>query len=118
MEAIAEFTRAVELTPNEVDYAATLAWARFCAASDKQSLAAATREVLTRAIRKSQMPEIARFYLGRVERMLGRDREALRHFQEVLEVQPKHADAAAEVRVIEARLASAPKGGGLLGRKR
>ena len=117
--AIIELARAVELVPNEIDYAATLAWARFCSASDKLELAQATREALHKAIRKSQTPEIARFYLGRVERMLGRDKEALRHFQEVLEVQPKHADAAAEVRVIEARLAeSAPRDNGLFGRKR
>ncbi len=118
-DAITDLSRAVELAPNEVDYAATLAWARFCHATDKQALAQVTREALARAIRKSPMPEMARFYLGRVERMLGRDREALRHFQQVLEAQPRHADAAAEVRVIEARMAqAAAKESGVFGRKR
>jgi hypothetical protein len=118
-EAVAELTRAVELAPHEVDYAATLAWARFCHAKDKQALAQATREALGKAIRKSQAPETARFYLGRVERMLGRDKEALRHFQQVLEAQPRHADAAAEIRVIEKRMAqAAAKESGVFGRKR
>jgi cytochrome c-type biogenesis protein CcmH/NrfG len=118
-EAIADFTRAVEQAPNEIDYAATLAWARFCHATNKQSLAPATRDALVRASRKSPTPEVARFYLGRVERMLGRDREALRHFQQVLDAQPKHRDAAAEIRVIEARLAqAAAKESGGFGRKR
>ncbi len=118
-EAIVDLMRAVELAPNEVDYAATLAWARFCHTTDKQAMAQATREALAKAIRRSQNPETARFYLGRVERMLGRDREALRHFQEVLAAQPKHADAAAEVRVIEARMAqAAAKESGVFGRKR
>lgn len=118
-EAIAELSRAVELAPGEVDYAATLAWARFCNAKDKQTLAQTTRETLARAIRKSPAPEAARFYLGRVERMLGRDKEALRHFQQVLEAQPRHADAAAEVRVIEKRMAqNAAKESGVFGRKR
>jgi cytochrome c-type biogenesis protein CcmH/NrfG len=118
-EAVAELARAVELAPNEVDYAATLAWARFCHAKDKQALAQATREALGKAIRKSQAPEAARFYLGRVERMLGRDKEALRHFQQVLEAQPRHADAAAEIRVIEKRMAqAAAKESGVFGRKR
>ena len=116
--AILELARAVELVPNEIDYAATLAWARFCIAPDKLELAPATREALNKAIRKSETPEIARFYLGRVERMLGRDKEALRHFQEVLEAQPKHADAAAEVRVIEARMAETGTRDSLFGRKR
>ena len=118
-EAIADFTRAVELAPSEVDFAATLAWARFCHTRDKQALAQTTREALTRAIRKSPTPEVARFYLGRVERMLGRDREALHHFQQVLDTQPKHRDAAAEIRVIEARMAqAAAKESGVFGRKR
>jgi hypothetical protein len=70
-DAIADLSRAVELAPGEVDYAATLAWAKFCHASNKQGLGQATREALNRAIRKSATPELARFYLGRVERMLG-----------------------------------------------
>jgi cytochrome c-type biogenesis protein CcmH/NrfG len=119
--AIVELARAVELQPAETDYAATLAWARFCHAPDKPAFAQATREALNKAIRKSPTPELAQFYLGRVERMLGRDKEALRLFQEVLEAQPKHADAAAEIRVIEARLAESggrDSGGGLFGRRR
>jgi hypothetical protein len=117
-EAIIELTKAVQYAPNEVDYQATLTWAKFCAAPDKQVVADVTRKLLGHAISKSQTPEVARFYLGRVERMLGRDREALGHFHEVLMMQPRHADAAAEIRVIEARLASGKDGGGLFGRKR
>ena len=118
-DAILDLERAALLAPHEVDYTAMLAWARFCQATDKQALAQPTRDALGRAIRKSPTPDVARFYLGRVERMLGRDREALRHFQLVLEAQPKHADAAAEVRAIEARVAqAAAKESGVFGRKR
>jgi len=78
-----------------------------------------TRKALERAVFKSYRPERARFYLGRVERMLGRDKEALHHFQEVLELKPNHGDAASEIRAIEARLQAASKAGtGLFGRKR
>jgi hypothetical protein len=116
-EAILEFKTACDLNPNEVDYAAMLAWAKFCAAGDKAAIGADTRKVLERAVFKSNKPERARFYLGRVERMLGRDKEALRHFQEVLDLKPNHADAASEKRAIEARLQSSGKTG-LFGRKR
>ena len=116
-EAILEFKTACDLNPNEVDYTGMLAWAKFCAAGDKAAIGADTRKALERAIYKSNKPERARFYLGRVERMLGRDREALRHFQEVLDLKPNHADAASEKRAIEARLAAAGKTG-LFGRKR
>lgn len=102
--AVLELKKAVELVPNNVDYNALLGWALFCAADDKTSVAAESRKMLEKAVYKSQQPEIARFYLGRVERILGRDKEALRHFHAVLDVLPSHSDASAEVRVIEARL--------------
>jgi hypothetical protein len=117
-EAILEYKAACDLDPNEVDYAGMLAWAKFCAAGDKAAIGADTRKLLERAVFKSQRPERARFYLGRVERMLGRDKEALRHFQEVLELKPNHAEAASEVRAIEARLQAGKGGTGLFGRKR
>jgi hypothetical protein len=116
-EAVLEFKTACDLDPNEVDYAAMLAWAKFCAAGDKPAIGADTRKALERALYKSNKPERARFYLGRVERMLGRDKEALRHFHEVLDLKPNHADAASEVRAIESRLQTAGKSG-LFGRKR
>jgi tetratricopeptide (TPR) repeat protein len=105
-EAIAHFQRAVELAPQDLDYAAMLGWAQFCASYEKDKAAVETRKALERAIQRSQKPYLARFLLGRVERMLGRDKEALRHFNIVLEDQPSHAEARSEVRAIEARLAA------------
>jgi hypothetical protein len=110
--AVTELTRAVQLHPDEADYHAALAWARFCAAPDKQAVAAATRAALDRAIQRAPRSVTPRFYLGRVERMLGRDQDALRHFREVLTAAPGHAEAASEVRALEARLGGGP------GRKR
>ena len=107
--AIAELERAVQLNPDETDYHASLAWSRFCAAPDKPAVAVATRAALERAIQSAPRAVTARFYLGRVERMLGRDQDALRHFRDVLTASPGHAEAASEVRVLEARL---PGGGG------
>ncbi|TMQ18199.1 MAG: hypothetical protein E6J90_20765 [Deltaproteobacteria bacterium] len=106
VKAVVELAEAVELCPQDVDYGALLGWARFCAAADKATAAPEARRVLERAVHRSTRPEVARFYLGRVERMLGRDQLALHHFREVLERVPGHADAATEIRVIEARLAA------------
>jgi tetratricopeptide (TPR) repeat protein len=104
-KAASELARAAELAPYEVDYGALLGWARFCASSNKAAVAADTRRLLERAIHRSPTPEVARFYLGRVERMLGRDQLALHHFREVLLLVPDHAEAASEVRVLESRMA-------------
>jgi tetratricopeptide (TPR) repeat protein len=116
--AIRELDRAIELNPDEVDYHAALAWARFCTAPDKMAVAAATRSTLEHAILKAPKAVSPRFYLGRIERMLGKDQEGLRHFQAVLKLSPHHTEATSEVRVLEARLASAgaDKEKGLFGR--
>ena len=41
--------------------------------------------------------------------MLGRDQIALQHFREVLDQIPNHAEAASEIRALEARLAPGTK---------
>jgi len=114
--AIRELSRAIELNPEEADYHATLAWAQFCGAPDKMAAAAPTRKSLERAIKMSPKAVTARFYLGRVERMLGKDQEALRLFREVLETMPHHVEAGSEVRALESRLGGDKGGGGLFGR--
>ncbi len=114
--AIKELERAVALNADEPDYQAMLAWAKFCAAPDKMAVAQATKRSLRSAIDKSPANSVTgRFYLGRVERMLGRDKEALDLFEEVLEVSPGHSEATAEVRVLHSRIGG-DKGGGLFGR--
>jgi tetratricopeptide (TPR) repeat protein len=102
-KAVVELDRACELAPDDITYRAARAWAKFCAASDKAAVADETRKLLNHAAMHSENPEIPRFWLGRVERILGREREALRHFQAVLELQPGHKDATSEVRILEAR---------------
>ncbi|HEU4726674.1 MAG TPA: DnaJ domain-containing protein [Kofleriaceae bacterium] len=114
--AVAELELARQLNPDESDYQALLAWARFCAAPDKAAVATATRAQLDQALRRSPRAVAPRFYLGRVERMLGRDQDAIRHFRDVLAAAPGHADAAAELRVLESRLAGDRPGGGMFGR--
>ncbi len=103
-QAMQAFAEAVELQPKEMEYQTLLAWTKFAAAPDKNAVAAETRKTLQRAADASDRSPTARFYLGRVERMLGREREALAHFQHVLMIKPNHAEAASEARVLEQRL--------------
>lgn len=105
-DAIVELARAVELAPFDVDYGALLGWARFCASSDKLAAAPDARKALEKAIHRSATPELARLYLGRVERMVGRHQIALHHFREVIALVPDHAEAASEIRVLESRTAT------------
>ncbi len=102
--AVAEFGKAVELNPDEAEYHSLLAWAQFCASPDKLAIAKTTRGTLERAIGRAPNSVTPRFLLGRVERMLGRDSDALRYFNDVLQLSPHHAEASSEIRVIEQRL--------------
>jgi DnaJ domain len=103
-QALQAFGEAVELQPKEMEYQTYLAWTKFAAAPDKNAVAAETRKSLQRAAEGNDRSPTARFYLGRVERMLGREREALALFQEVLMMKPNHTEAASEARVLEQRL--------------
>jgi DnaJ-domain-containing protein 1 len=103
-QAIASFALAVELQPHEPEYGALLAWAKFTAATDKASVAGATRTQLQKAADDAPMSPTGHFYLGRVERMLGREKQALAHFQEVLMIKPGHSEASSEIRILEQRL--------------
>lgn len=117
--AIAELARACELNPEEPDFSALHAWAVFCATPDKTTIARQTRSTLEKAVQRSPKAINPRFYLGRVHRMLGNDKEALEMFRDVLLDKPHHSEAQAEVRAIEARLQGPkPSGGGLFGKKR
>jgi hypothetical protein len=102
--AITHFQMAVELQPNEAEYQALLAWAQFAAAADKSTVASATRKALVRASEKNSESPTAHFYLGRVERMLGREKEALYCFYQVLKIKPNHSEAKSEARILEQRL--------------
>ena len=114
--AIVELQRAASIS-KDPDHIAAMAWAVFCSTADKQSVAKATRQALTNAIFKSEKPELAQFFMGRLERMLGRDREALEQFKAVVDQNPRHAEALAEIRTLEARFAADGRSG-LFQRKR
>jgi len=101
--AITELSRACELQPGQPDYAALLAWTRFWASDDQPGAAPETREALENALIESSA--LAQLCLGRLERALGRDREALRHFQELAANDPGNAELADEIRELEGRLA-------------
>jgi curved DNA-binding protein CbpA len=103
-QAIDAFKQAVALQPNEAEYQALLAWATFASATDKNALAGPTRRALQKAIEANERSPTARYFLGRVERMLGKEKEALEHFKEVLRIKPNHSEAASEARILEQRL--------------
>jgi hypothetical protein len=104
--AVREAAAAMLLVPESLDYQALHAWATFCAAKDKPAAADEARTILEKASQRAEAPHEVRLLLGRLERAVGREREALRHFRAVLERVPDHARAAAELRELEEQIAS------------
>jgi hypothetical protein len=102
-EAAREFEAAFELKKDEGDYLALATWARFCAAPDKEAVAAQARQTLERAARLSPESVTPRFWHGRLERTLGRTQQALVHFRWVVDQDPRHAEASAEIRILMSR---------------
>ena len=80
-----------------IDERAEMAWTSFCRADDKQAAAEVVRRELVAAIARSSEPTTATFYLACVERLLGRDREALQLFHRVLALDPEHKGARSEL---------------------
>ena len=118
--ALAHFKQAVELNPEEADHHALLGWTIFAAAPDKGPVMKEARAKLELAARMAPKAVAPRLYLGRMARMLGRDKEAIEYFSEVLELAPGHNEATSELRVLEGRKAGGPKeteSKGLFGRR-
>lgn len=99
-DAVLALTRATELAPDDLEAKAALAWARFCAAANKPAAAEAARQILGQVAHKHERPVLAHYYLGMVERIIGRNAAALAHFHEVLELDPSHREATTELRFL------------------
>ncbi len=117
--ALEEFRQAVALNPAEGEHHALLGWVTFATAPDKAAVKAAVKALFDRAIELSPRGATAHVYLGRIARLENRDADAIGHFQRALVLMPGHAEAASELRVLEARRTSKPtESRGLFGRKK
>jgi tetratricopeptide (TPR) repeat protein len=98
-----QFEEAVRLSPDEPEYQALLAWATWVGASDRVSVGAAVLKRLNEAIRDAPLCVPAHFYLAQVAKQSGQPDAAIRSFRKVLELEPQHAEAGLELRLLESR---------------
>ncbi len=102
-EAADLFGLAVELNPEEGEHHALAAWATWCAATDKDSVAKEVRKQLQRAITASPKCVSAYYYRGEIAKQQGRSETAIDCFRKVLELQPNHKEAELELRLLTKR---------------
>ena len=111
-EALNKLRRAVDLDATG-DALAALAW---CLVSDPKSSAAAKEEAATlinRALR-AHGATARTYYVAGVLWRTKDPESSVDAFRKALEIDPRHPDAALELRLIEQRRKQPPKGGGVL----
>jgi tetratricopeptide (TPR) repeat protein len=102
-----EARTALELEPGQAEHVALCAW--IDALKPGADASQITLE-LKRALRLAENNIKVHWYRGLVLQHLGRHEHALREFRSVLELDPRHLDAARQIRIYEMRLEKSPKG--------
>ena len=102
-----EARTALELEPGQAEHVALCAW--IDALKPGADASQITLE-LKRALRLAENSVKVHWYRGLVLQHLGRHEHALREFRNVLELDPRHLDAARQIRIYEMRIEKSPKG--------
>jgi tetratricopeptide (TPR) repeat protein len=122
-KAIEFFTAACQANPNEPQYRAYLAWARFeNPKSRKESVVREVQKIITDAV--AAQPRFARghFWLGQIWKFLNQPVRAERCFREAVNQDQDFIEASRELRLLEMRRTrgggngKGPAGGGMMGR--
>jgi tetratricopeptide (TPR) repeat protein len=102
-EALACFERAVEHYPEEAEYLAWRGWAMYLEAPNAAGRLGEARECLLRARKLAPDNEKVYLFLGRLFRAEGRNANAEKMFQRVIQLDPDCVDAIRELRLIDMR---------------
>jgi curved DNA-binding protein CbpA len=102
-QAETHYRTAVDFDPEEGRYATSLAWCIFLNdAHDKDTRVVDAKKRLEAILAKFKSAEAA-YKLGLLARTVGDEKSAQARFAEALKLDPKHVEAAKEVRVIDMR---------------
>lgn len=101
--ALAAFTEAVELNPDDGEHHALLGWTTWCSNPDKNVIGKQVRASFRKAISLSPKSVAAYFYRGQVAKQSGQIETAEECFRKVLELDPEHRDAETELRLLDKR---------------
>jgi len=102
-EALACFDRAVEHYPEEAEYLAWRGWALYLDAPNAAGRIGEARGCLLKARKLAPDNEKVYLFLGRLFRAEGRNANAEKMFQRVIQLDPECVDAIRELRLIDMR---------------
>ena len=109
---------AISRNPDESDYQALYAWLLHLMNPNEPAPFDDMIRSLDRALKANPRNERAHFYKGTILKRMKRDNEAIRHFKQAVDINPRNVDAAREVRIADMRRDSKPPPGqgGILSR--
>lgn len=102
-EALALLDGAIAVNPNEPDFLAWRAWARFVSASDKNAEYARSVAECQAALKLSERCVAAHLFVGQMSKIVGEAQKAERAFKAVLSIEPDNIEARRELRLAATR---------------
>jgi CheY-like chemotaxis protein len=103
------FAEALEICPNEAEYLMYQTWSAY-KFNPKATDIIKTRTNLLRAIELNPALSLAHLFLGYVCKDKGNEKEALRHFEKAIQVDPNCTEALREIRLMSMRKEKEKKG--------
>jgi tetratricopeptide (TPR) repeat protein len=98
------FRIAMEMDPETAEYKAHYAWAIFANPdNDREKALQEALPLIREALAKDGTSAAIQFYMGQLQKALGKEKEALHHFRQAFKQDSKHADAQREIRLLELR---------------
>ena len=103
------FAEALEICPNEAEYLMYQTWSAY-KFNPKTTDSIKTRTNLLRAIELNPTLSLAHLFLGYLCKDKGNEKEALRHFEKAIQVDPNCTEALREIRLMSMRKEKEKKG--------
>jgi tetratricopeptide (TPR) repeat protein len=107
-QAMEMLQSALAKNPDEGDYHAMYAWLLHLKHPSEPAPFDDMLRALDKALTQNARNERAHYYKGVVLKRMKRDKEAVRHFKQAMEINPRNVDAAREVRLATMRRDSKP----------
>lgn len=92
------FDEAIGCNPDEAEFYAWRGWARYLAASDRKAAIFECTKDLKLCLEKNPNVASVHYFLGVFAKAGGDEKAAIKHFKECVRLDPRHIDAARELR--------------------
>jgi len=107
--ALDRYRKAASKCPDDLELRAAIAWCEYRLAGDKPALRDATRAALFDVLARQPRSVRAHYDLGLLALSAGDDEQALKHFGDVLEIEPEMIDAKRQIHALHLRRSTPDK---------